>query len=534
MNLGRLLEERSRESGKKIFVFCDDQTITYGAFDENTNKIANSLYQLGVRQGDHVAALMPNHVDFIYLFFAIAKLGGVNIFLDLQYDPELIRHAIQICDCKIAVVDESVYHKYRNLRSEFNKIDYEIAYPNTNKFSDHKDMISFIDLLNGPSSPPPSVPIRPGDPVQFIFTSGTTGLPKPCVLSHNARIAVSQHINDSLKASSEDRFYACLPNYHGNVYLGINGALLAGGSVAVGKRFSASWYWDDVRRYKATILVLHITPINILVKQERKDSDHDNPARAAVFTVGIHAKDFMERFHIKTGLACYGTTEAGGFSAMSAVDIEDFPKNPGFCGRERDDFEIKILNDEDEELGPGEIGEIVVRPKKPFVMFNGYYNMPDKTVEKCRNLYFHSGDLGFKDEEGFLYFIERKENSVRVKGNFVPVDHVESRIRAHPEIQECAIVGVPSDVGEQDIKACIQLNENSRITPEEIILYCTENLSGYMVPRYIEFVDSLPISSSALKVQKSKLKAKGIGKAWDRNTGQWIHSHRPGENIHKF
>ena len=156
------------------------------------------------------------------------------------------------------------------------------------------------------------------------------------------------------------------------------------------------------------------------------------------------------------------------------------------------------------------------------MIFSGYYNMPDKTLEVMRNLWYHTGDLGFKDEKGFLYFSGRKGDSIRVKGEFVPVDHVENVIRSHPNVQECAIVGVPSDMGEQEIKLYIQPSKGTKIAPEEIVNYCKEKLARYMVPRYVEVVDELPISPSIMKVQRSKLKEKGIGQAWDSRTGQWV------------
>jgi len=521
MDLGSILEARARAHGDKVFALFENQKIKYEEFNHNTNKIANSLYELGVRKGDHIAALMPNHIDFVYLFFAVAKLGAVCVFIDTNYNAEFLKHAIQISDSKVAVIGEDFYGTYQQIRAHLDKVEIEIAYPNNKQFRPNIK-VSFDDFFNGSMSRPPFVSIKSGDIVQFIFTSGTTGFPKPCIISHNARIAASEHVNKSLAITSEDVFYACLPNYHGNVYHGINGALLAGGSFALGKNFSVSKYWDEVRRYKASILVLHITPMNLLAMQPIKTSDWNNPARASLFAVGPYAKEFLKRFNIKTGLVLYGTTETGGFTTMSACDIKNFPEDPRFCGKSRDDFEVKIVNDEDEELSVGEIGEIIVRPRKPFVMYGGYYNMPGKTVEKIQNLYFHTGDLGFQDVEGNLYFLERKDDSIRVKGNFVSAEHIESIIRAHPKVKETAAIGVASEIGEQDIKIFIQPLENAEISPIEIISYCQEHLSGYFMPRYVEFIDCFPVASSALKIQKAELRKRGIGHAWDGKTGKWV------------
>jgi crotonobetaine/carnitine-CoA ligase len=187
-----------------------------------------------------------------------------------------------------------------------------------------------------------------------------------------------------------------------------------------------------------------------------------------------------------------------------------------FSGKPRDDIELQIWDENDEAVPPNTVGEIVIRDKVAHTIYSGYYNMPEKTAAACRNFWFHSGDMGYLDAENDLHFVGRNEESIRVKGEFIPVDRLEACIRRHPAVAECAAVGIASDIGEEDIKLYIKLQPGEAPDPEALIDYCGEHLPRFMIPRYISYVDEFPLASSALKIQKVKLKAQGIGDAWDR------------------
>ena len=511
-SLGSLLEEAAQVYPDRTYVRFQGGQLSYGEFNREVNRLANSLRQLGVEKGWHVAAILPNSLDFLLLYFAVAKLGAINIFISDQYNHDLLKYALDCTDAQAVVVDERYLSRYRNVRQELKKVRLEILRSTNDRV--FPGAIPFRRLLSGSGASTPPATILPGDPVQFIFTSGTTGLPKPCVISHTRWIATSMNINQHLEASEEDRFFCLLPNYHGNVYGGIFGALLARTSFALEERFGASDYWKQARNYRATILILHITPMNILLQKPR-DEDLSHSARAATFIVGTRAREFLQRFGISKGLAVYGTTEAGGFCAMKARGPEDdLPGN--FCGLEREDMEMRVVNEGDEEIPIGQVGEIVVRPRRPFVVFNGYYGMPEKTLEICRNLWLHTGDLGYRDEQGRFFYVGRKSESIRVKGEFILVEYVESLLRSHPRIAECALVGLPSEIGEEDIKAYIKQQDGASLSPEEVISFCREKMADFMIPRWVEFVEEFPMLSSAMKIDKKELKQRGVGKAWDR------------------
>ena len=255
--------------------------------------------------------------------------------------------------------------------------------------------------------------------------------------------------------------------------------------------------------------------MNILMKQPPRPDDPANPARAGIFLVGEAAIPFVRRFGLDIGLAMYGSTEAGGFCSMSAFGPQA-NHDPRWAGKSRDDLEIEIWDRDDEVVPPGTEGEIVIRDKKAHTIFSGYHGMPEKIAKACRNFWFHSGDLGYMDQEGSLYFMGRVEESIRVKGEFIPVDKLENCVRQHPQVVECAAVGVPSDIGEQEINLYLKLADGAQESPEVIIEHCQQNLPRFMVPRYITYIDEFPLASSALKIQKVKLMERGLADAWDR------------------
>ena len=211
----------------------------------------------------------------------------------------------------------------------------------------------------------------------------------------------------------------------------------------------------------------------------------------------------------------YGSSEAGGFCTMSPFG-PDAHHDPRWAGKPRDDIEVQIRDDNDERVMPNTKGNIVIRDKTAHTIFSGYFNLPDKTAEACRNFWFHSGDIGFMDEEGSLYFVGRTEESIRVKGEYIPVDKLENCIRHHPDVLECAAVGVPSDIGEEDINLTIKPKQGARQDPEKIIEHCRQNLPRFMIPRYITYIEDFPVASSALKIRKVKLKQRGVAGSWDR------------------
>jgi crotonobetaine/carnitine-CoA ligase len=277
-------------------------------------------------------------------------------------------------------------------------------------------------------------------------------------------------------------------------------------------RFSASRFWDEIRHYGATQFNYLGAVMPILAKQPERTDDMDNPARIAL-GAGCPAAvmdDVERRFGIKC-LEGFGMTEIG---IPVHVRVDD--RRRGSCGKPMDIYEMKLVDDLDEEVPAGEIGEIVFRPSVPFVMMSEYYKMPEKTLEAFRNLWFHSGDLARKDEDGYFYFVDRKKDALRRRGENISSFEVERVINTHPSVLESAAIAVRSELAEDEVKICVVLKAGETLLPETLVRYANERMPYFAVPRYVEFMNALPRTPTE-RVQKYLLKEAGVTpNTWDR------------------
>jgi crotonobetaine/carnitine-CoA ligase len=280
---------------------------------------------------------------------------------------------------------------------------------------------------------------------------------------------------------------------------------------ALVRRFSASKFWDQIREHNCNIVHYLGSLTQILYQQPPRPGDRDHlPIR---MVGGGVPKDLWEKFEKRFGvtfLEGYGLTEGAcitTWSPMGKVKV-------GSIGLPVAHQRVEVVNEDDEIVAPGVGGEIVIRPELPFSMTSGYYKRPGETLAAFRNLWFHTGDIAYKDEEGYLYFVGRKSQFIRRRGENISAEEVEEVINQHPKVKETGVVGVPSEVGEEEIKACIVFREGA-VGPEEIIRWCEERIAYFKVPRYVEFLDELP-KTETNRIQKHKLKEMGIVNAWDR------------------
>ena len=317
--------------------------------------------------------------------------------------------------------------------------------------------------------------------------------------------------------AANDTLYTCLPLYHGNAQnLTAMPALLANAHLALGKRFSASNFWNDIRRHGATVFNFVGTMIPILYKQEPKENDADNPvrlARGGNIPPSIW-KDFENRFGL-TLIETYGTTEGGSMWNMPGGKVGSIGKPPYFN-------EARIVDEKDQELPPGKVGELIIRPRDPGEKWVEYYKEPEATEEKVRGGWFRSGDVAYKDEEGWFFFVGRKKDAIRRRGENISAAEVELVIMSHPKILECACFGVPSELGEDDVMACIVPKPGMILSPQEIFSFCEKQMAYFMIPRYVEFVESLPKTPTE-RIEKYKLKeTRPNENTWDREKSGFV------------
>ncbi|MHB1345382.1 MAG: AMP-binding protein, partial [Thermoleophilia bacterium] len=372
--------------------------------------------------------------------------------------------------------------------------------------------LSFDEFL---AAPPAALDIQvhPSDPQSIIYTSGTTGVSKGALGCHTFWIVVAERLLEIRDGGPDDVFYTFMPLYHFNAQvLTVLTAMIAGARMVLSDRFSASRFWDDIRRAGATQFNYLGAVMPILAKQPERPDDLDNPARIALGAGCPPA--VMEEVERRFGITCmegFGMTEIG---IPIHVRLDD--RRPGSCGRPLDIYDIRLVDDDDHEVPTGEPGEIVFRPRVPHTMMQGYYNMPEKTLEAYRNLWFHSGDLARRDADGYYYFIDRKKDSLRRRGENISSFEVERTINQHPAVLESAAVAVKSELAEDEVKICVVLRPGATLSPEELVRWADERMPSFAVPRYVEFLEKLPKTPTE-RTQKYLLKEAGVTAAtWDR------------------
>jgi crotonobetaine/carnitine-CoA ligase len=513
--LGELIEDRAKKLGNKVFLRFKDESFTYDQINRLSNRCAHAYRKLGILKNDKVSFMLPNCPELIFLWFGAAKVGAVEVPINTSYKGEFLRHIIDQSDSRILIVALEYLDRVKLIQDDLKKVEKIIILGGFGK-EDIKGLkiaaFGFDEILNAPETPV-DVKVYPWDPHNIIYTSGTTGLSKGALAPHKFWIVVAERLLELRKGTKDDVFYTFLPLYHFNAQcLTTVTALIADAQMVLSDKFSASRFWDDIRKYQATQFNYLGAVIPILAKQPEKPDDLDNPIRIALG--GGCPQNVMERFEKRFGLTCmegFGMSEIGIPIHVSLGD-----RRPGSCGKVLDIYDMKVVDDEDNEVPAGEPGEMIFRPNEPFTMMLEYYNMPEKTLETYRNLWFHTGDLAKRDADGYFYFVDRKKDSLRRRGENISSFEVERAINSHPAVLESAAVAVESELSEDEVKICVVLRPGATLSPEELTKYAADRMPYFAVPRYVEFLESLPKTPTE-RVQKYQLRQAGVtANTWDR------------------
>ena len=517
--LGLVLEDKASTNGDKILFRYKDQAFTYAEVHERSNRVGNAFWGLGVRKGGKVGIMLPNCAEYLDVWFGLAKIGGVEVPINTAFKGDQLLHVLNSSDVSILVVDRQFLDRIEFIKNEITTVEKLIIHspepfdPNTLP-SSKLPQIPFEVLYQGSPSFP-GVQVRPMDLMAIMHTSGTTGSSKGVMLCHGHELLLGWNTALNLRLSPQDVYYHFYPFFHNTAQAIITiPSILADASFVLKDRFSLSAFWEDIRNYGCTVTHLMGALHVLLLKQPEKPEDGRHPLRVAQ-TIGGSAevdRAFEERFHM-TLLEVYGGTE------QNVVTYNTFEqRKPGSCGKVWPGFEVKVFDEEDRELPPGEIGEIVTRTTESYTMCLGYYRNEKATLDAIRNFWYHTGDAGYFDEEGYLYFVDRVKDAIRRKSEFISSYDVETVVNSHPAILESAAVGIPVAglKGEQEVKVVVVLKDGAQITPEELIQHCEQRLAYFALPRFIEFRDTLPKTTTE-KVEKHKLKAEGVTPStWDR------------------
>ncbi|MFC5359408.1 AMP-binding protein [Azospirillum himalayense] len=496
--LHSLLEMRASERPDHPFLMASGQTWTFAELDRHASRLAHGLKRRGVGKGDHVLVMMAGSPAYLALWFAVSKLGAVEVPVNGAYRGAMLRHVLQTAQVRLAIVEDA--HRAVFLEASDGLVDPAAVLDPDALFTESDE--------DGPFA---SADVAAGDPAGIIFTSGTTGPSKGVVMSHRHQMSFGLFFSEITGFRADDVAYNYLPFFHIAAKFLTLGTMLAGGRMALRPVFSLSRFWSDVHEYGVTVCVAVGGLCHLLNSAPERPTDAENPLRL-IYAVPV-PWEFKERFEARFGLELvegYGGTESN-LVAYSRLG-EDTPR--GSCGRPSDHFEVVILDEDGHEVPRGEAGEICVRPRHPRTVMTGYLGLPEKTLEAFDGCWLHTGDRAYMNEDGYVFFLDRMKDAIRRRGENISSFEVERMLNAHPDVAESAVVPVPSEVGEDEVKAIVVLREGSRLTPEALLRFAVETMPYFMVPRFVEFRAELP-RTPTMKVRKVELRSEG------RTDGTW-------------
>lgn len=516
----RVLEHWAGKAPDRPFLqFMDTPPLPYGEINRRVNRYAHGLLRLGVRPGDRVLLMLPNSVEYLVVWLAVNRVGAVEVSVNNAYKGYFLEHLVNNSGGRLMVVAGEFLDVIRASERQLPTLDTLVVYGSeVPRPTFERLRVLPWEVLDVPSEAAPGVPLSPRDLCAIMYTSGTTG-PSKGVMMPNAHCHLFAECTANLtRLTGDDCYFVATPLYHGNApMMQVYPAMLVGARAVIWPRFSASEWVDQVRRVGATVTNLLGVMMDFIFRQPPRAQDRQHrlrvvlgqPAPAAI------AESFRQRYGLERVLEYYGMTEIG---VVTMTPWDEY--RAGSCGKAVAEwYELRIADPStDEELPVGQTGELLVRPRVPWCFSQGYWGMPDKTLEAYRNLWYHTGDALRRDADGYYYFVDRMRDVIRRRAVNISSFDVEYVISQHPAVAEAAAVAVPTEFagGEDEIKLCLVLRRGARFSPEEFLAWCEDRLPAFAVPRYLEVLPELPKTPSN-KVQKYLLRERGIStETWDR------------------
>lgn len=509
--LPRILEQQAARLGELPFIsFGTEEAVSFARMDSLTNRLARSLQDLGLERGDRLALVLPNCRQFVELWFAASKLGAIEVPINPDLRGGLLAHPLTDAAPKIIACQPETLPALEELgerlhcRALIIVSDGSVQFDGDSGFAG--PVLTHEDLLQGQDASPVACPVKPSDPIALLYTSGTTGAAKGVVMPHLQFWAFVEGIVANLDLGSADLYYTPLPLFHADAQLfGAYFPLMYGARGVIDPRFSASRFWQRIEETQATATNLLGAMAHILWKAEPTPHDAETCLqKCQAIPMVDFRREFEERFGIKVATG-YGQTETN-FITRDTPD----EWRAGSCGKPAPGYEVQIVDDQDQLVAPGATGEITVRHREPFTICLGYFNNPAKTAETARNLWWHTGDAGHLDEDGWLYFDGRIKDAIRRRGENVSAHEVETIVNDHPDVLESAAIAVPAELSEDEIMVVVSPRTGHELTPQEVLEHCASQMPRYMVPRYVRLWSGPLPRTPSEKIAKQSLREEGV------------------------
>jgi crotonobetaine/carnitine-CoA ligase len=514
-----LAEQAARRPQATWIETTDGAATSFAEAHADAARVAGWLASLGVAPGEHVAVMLPNGLDFVRAWLGLGRLGAVAVLLNTELTGAFLRHPLADCGATVAIVDASLRAAFdeasRHVPAIARVITVGARGDGAHGTREHLDWGDWRGAApyDGPMP-------RASDVACVMYTSGTSGPAKGVLMPHAHCYLYGRGTIDSIALSGEDRYYVVLPLFHANgLLMQLGATLIAGCAAIVRPRFSASAWLDDVRRHRATVTNCLGALAAFVIAQPPTPHDRDHRLRVVKNAPNApeHEAAFRERFGVRDVTSGFGMTE---------VNIPVWGRLgeslPGAAGRVYDRwFEVAVADPEtDRPMPPGELGEILVRPKAPFGFMLGYHGRAQQTVEAWRNLWFHTGDAGMLSADGVLTFVDRIKDCIRRRGENISATEVEAAFATLEGVAEVAAYAVPSEIrgGEDEVMLAVVPAPGASPTPEAVAAHAERTLPRFARPRYVAMLDALPKTATG-KVQRAVLRRRGAEGAWDRERG---------------
>lgn len=475
--------------------------------------VAAGMWDAGIRTGDRVAIMMGNCPEYLYAYFAMVFMGVGAVPINVAQRGDTLTYILNDSGVSAILIDDIFVEHFLAIRGRVPNVHLMVIRGNTPGVGGIG--IALEEWLKAGRGRPPIGSLTKAPADNILYTSGTTGPPKG-VVNKGVNPRNIFKLWEPVRVHPGETIYTSLPLFHSNALaVSVLGAILLDYKLALGERFSASKHWDECRKYNAVEFNTLGAMIPILLKQPERPGDADNPVRA-VLSAACPAyawQPFEERFQLYI-IEWFGMVDSPGFLMNTTGKI-------GSMGKPLPGFAFRVVDDEDRDLPPGRVGELVFRSEAGKAA-SFYYNKEDATKEAWRNDWFHSGDLAWIDTEGDFFYAGRKKASMRRRGENVSAWEIESVVNQHPAVLESAAHAVPSELSEDEIKLVVVLKPGLTATPEEILDFCQGKMAYYAIPRYVELRDALP-KTGTHRVEYSILKQQGITReTWDRESVGYI------------
>ncbi len=498
MNLGFLLEISAQRYPNREALVFKDKRITYRELDNIVNQKANNLLELGVKKGDHVATLFTSRTEIIELIFALWRIGAVIVPLNIRLAPPELIYIVDHSDATVLIFEDKFEKLIRKIQPSVTKVKKLLCSGENHS----KDFIDFEETSKAQSTQLPKVEVNEQDISSIIYTSGTTGRPKGVVHTHRRWLWTVAH-NHTGNPEDYHRLLTIFPFFHQAAFAFTCAIIGLGNTMVILEKFNPIEFLKTIENEKITLLINPPTAWNMILRVPNLEKyDVSSATRVVSGSERMPLETLKNLKNLFPGVSIsdgYGMTESSTVSLRPDGYMDSKPQSVGIPVKF---WKFRIVNEEGNDCAPDQVGEIILSGP---CMMEGYYKDPEKTAETIRDGWLYTSDLGYVDEDGFLYIVERKAHMIKSGGENIYPKEIENVLYKHPKIREAAAFGLPDPTYIQKVCAAIVVKPGEELTSEEVIEFVKENLASFKKPKSVFFMDKLPKNAIG-KVLRSKLK----------------------------